>query len=281
MRGTVFSIEEFSVYDGPGIRTTVFLKGCPLRCTWCHNPEGQERSPQIVRSPNGCIGCGRCEKAAITQNGRLQFTEESVKACPMHLLRVCGEEIESDDLCKRLLKNKIILSRGGGVTFSGGEPLTQSEFLLECLARLQGELHTAVQTCGYTDGETFEKVLRQADYFLYDLKLADDTLHRKYTGVSNERILENFSRLVKSQKPFTLRVPLIPTVTDSEENITAIAELLARHGVSYVELLPYNRMAGGKYKMLLREYTPRFDESVAVSLREEIFDRYQIQTKVL
>ncbi len=282
MKGIVFSIEEFSVYDGPGIRTSVFLKGCPLRCTWCHNPEGQERAVQIVRSPNGCIGCNECIKsAAKNADGSLSFTEEGIKKCPMHLLRVCGEEFESDALCEKLLKNQRILNTGGGVTFSGGEPLTQSEFLFECMEKLKGKLHLAIQTCGYCREETFSEAIARSDYFLYDLKLIDDEMHKRYTGVSNERILKNFSVLAKSGVPFTVRVPLIPTVTDTEENICAIAELLRQHEVDYAELLPYNKMAGGKYKMVLREYQPHFDEQRAAEVRQDVFDRYNIKTKIL
>ena len=148
MQGTVFSIEEFSVYDGPGIRTTVFLKGCPLRCGWCHNPEGQNFEAEIVRNPNGCIGCNACIDSADKKNGRLVFTDQSIKSCPMGLLRVCGEKIDSVDLSEKLLKNAKMLI-DGGVTFSGGEPLSQSEFLFECLKLLKGKMHTAIQTSGF------------------------------------------------------------------------------------------------------------------------------------
>ena len=282
LKGTVFSIEEFSVYDGPGIRTSVFLKGCPLRCTWCHNPEGQELGPQIVRSPNGCIGCNECVRTAQRDaNGVLSFTDEGIKKCPMHLLRVCGEELECDALCERLLKNQKILNMGGGVTFSGGEPLMQSEFLFACMERLKGKLHLAIQTSGFCAEEVFFRALMLADYFLYDLKLIDNGMHRCYTGVSNECILKNFSALAKSGVPFTARVPLIPTVTDTKENLGAIAEVLSSHGIHYVELLPYNKMAGGKYKMVLLEYRPRFDESIPVQSGEEIFSAYGIETKIL
>jgi pyruvate formate lyase activating enzyme len=214
-------------------------------------------------------------------NGVLSFTEEGIKKCPMHLLRVCGEDLECDALCEKLLKNQRILNMGGGVTFSGGEPLMQHEFLFACMHRLKGKLHLAIQTSGFSSESVFSRALALSDYFLYDLKLIDDGMHRRYTGVSNERILRNFSALAKSGVPFTVRVPLIPTVTDTEENIEAIAKLLQSHGVPYVELLPYNKMAGGKYKMVLREYRPCFDESVPVQTGEEIFSRYGIETKIL
>ncbi len=281
MSGTIFSIEEFSVYDGPGIRTSIFLKGCPLRCTWCHNPEGQSATPEIVRSQNGCIGCKNCEKHALRDGDSLIFTSESIKSCPRSLLRECGEKINSEALCERILKNEKILKMGGGVTFSGGEPLTQGEFLCECLSVLRGRLHTAVQTSGFAKKELFEKVLGLADYFLFDIKIIDSALHKKYTGVTNEAIIENFISLAKSGKDFVVRTPLIPTVTDTEENIGAIAALLYDNGVKYVELLPYNKMAGGKYAMLGRRYEVDFDESKEVSPHIEIFRKYGINAKIL
>ena len=280
MQGTIFSIEEFSVYDGPGIRTTVFLKGCPLRCSWCHNPEGQRAEPEIVRSPNGCLLCGRCEAAANRTAAGTVFTEDSIRACPRGLLRVCGQTLDSHELCEQIRKNRRML-QGGGVTFSGGEPLSQHAFLCAALAELQGDLHTAVQTSGYATADVFARVLELADYFLYDLKLADDATHQRYTGVSNRRILANFASLAASGKPFTVRIPLIPGVTDTTENLSAIARLLQDSGVFSVELLPYNRMAGGKYKMLLRTYDPQFDEAVAVDPHAEIFAKHGVNVTIL
>ena len=281
MTGTVFSIEEFSVYDGPGIRTTVFLKGCPLRCSWCHNPEGQEKSSEIVRSPNGCISCGKCEEHAVNFDGRTKYTKESILNCPKNLLRICGEEYEPDTLCRKLLKNEQILKNGGGITFSGGEPFMQSDFLFECLTLLKGKLHTAIQTSGYCSKDTFEQALTLSDYFLFDIKLVNTLEHIKHTGVSNSHILENFLFLAKSGKNFTVRIPLIPTVTDTEKNISDIAKLLKNHGIQQAELLPYNKMAGGKYAMTGRKYSPLFDETVEVTPRTEIFSRFGIKTKIL
>ena len=280
MKGTVFSIEEFSVYDGPGIRTTVFLKGCPLKCRWCHNPEGQNPEPEIVRSPNGCINCGNCTKSSITENQRRYFSEDSIKNCPRNLLRVCGDILDSEELCEEIFKNKDML-QDGGVTFSGGEPLWQSEFLAECLTYLKGKIHTAVQTSGYADENTFLNILDLADYFLYDIKLLDNEKHIKYTGASNEKILKNYLSLAKSGVDFITRIPLIPTVNDTEENIRATAELLVKNSVTHLEILPYNKMAGSKYKMLLRRYTPNFDEQKAVDIHKEIFDEYGIKIKIM
>lgn len=271
MEGRIFSIEEFSVYDGPGIRTSVFLKGCPLRCSWCHNPEGQRTCREYLRNPNGCLECGAC----LAEGGKL--TEESIGRCPKGLIRACGEDWEAGALCRKLLKNKELLD---GVTFSGGEPLMQYDFLIECLKLLKGEVHTAVQTSGYCAPEIFKEVLAEADYFLYDLKLMDEERHRRYTGVSNKRILQNFDALVKSGKGFTVRVPLIPGVIDTEENLTAVAEHLQKYKINYLELLPYNKMAGGKYKAAGRVFAPDYDETVESNPRLVIFKARGIQAKL-
>lgn len=273
MDGTVFSIEEFSVYDGPGIRSTVFLKGCPLRCSWCHNPEGQEAEPKILRSPNGCIGCGSCEKYA-DENG---YTEKSMLSCPRQLLRLCGVSYKPQTLCDKLLKNRCLLD---GVTFSGGEPLQQSTFLLECLKLLDGQLHRAVQTSGFAAPGVFAQVVRNTDYMLFDLKIIDEQAHKYHTGQSNQPILQNFEALVQSGLEFVPRVPLIPGVTDTEQNLTAIARLLKDHGIGYVELLPYNTMAGSKYKLAGKSFNPTFDPKVPCQTKEELFNRFDIKVKV-
>ncbi|MBQ9098614.1 MAG: glycyl-radical enzyme activating protein [Clostridia bacterium] len=281
MKGRIFSIEEFATFDGPGIRMTVFLKGCPLRCSWCHNPESQQMGVEYARSPNGCLGCGRClQEAEITADGTKRLTAASVEACPRSLVRRCGEDLEVGELCDRILDNAAILRmNGGGVTFSGGEPLLQSDFLLACLAALQGRIHTAIQTCGYAEGEIFTKALEHCDYMLYDLKLMSPTLHRQFCRADNAKILQNYRTLAASGKPFVTRIPLIPGVTDTVENLSAIAAFVRAQGVSYVELLPYNRMAGSKYAGLLRPFSPGFDEDRPVELHTEIFEKYGIRAK--
>jgi len=178
MKGNVFSIEEFSVFDGPGIRTTVFLKGCPLKCSWCHNPEGQNFDTEIIKTPNGCIGCGNCLKTSIIKDDVSILTEESIKKCPQNLIKFCGEIYESKDLFQKLLKNKRILQNGGGVTFSGGEPFVQKDFLFEMLSKLKNNLHTAIQTSGYCDEKVFGESLKLANYFLFDIKLANEDMHK-------------------------------------------------------------------------------------------------------
>jgi pyruvate formate lyase activating enzyme len=167
------------------------------------------------------------------------------------------------------------------VTFSGGEPTASPEFLLECLSLFEGKIHRAVQTCGFCSPEIFADVLANCDYMLFDIKLTDDEKHKKYTGVSNEIILQNFRTLAASGKEFVIRVPLIPTVNDTEENIRQTAELLRDNGIDYVELLPYNKMAGGKYLMLGRTYETDFDGSVEPAVRTELWNDYGIEVKVL
>ena len=279
---TVFSIEEFTTYDGPGIRTSVFIKGCPLSCVWCHNPEGQNPCPEFMRGNNGCIGCGACVKYSREVNGEKVLTQESANACPKSLIKVCGVEYTPQGLVKKLEPMlKILNLNDGGITFSGGEPLFNPDFLLECLTLLKGKTHRAIQTTGYVDSATFRKVLAECDFVLYDLKFIASDRHERYCGVSNEQILSNYEILARSGVPFITRVPLIPSVNDTVENLTETAKLLNRLGVKNIELLPYNKLAGSKYGSLLRKYNPDFDEQQAPQPREEIFNDYGITARIL
>ncbi len=271
--GRIFSIEEFSTFDGPGIRMTVFLKGCPLKCAWCHNPEGQNVNTEYYRSPNGCLNCDNC-----LINGKL--TKESINACKRNLVRAFGEDISSDELTEKILKNAKVLSmNGGGVTFSGGEPTMQHEFLLDCLKQLKGKVHTCIQTTGFT--KKFKDFLPLADMFLYDIKLIDNDEHKKYCKQDNTIILENYKLLALSSVPFITRVALIPGITDTQKNLTDIALFLKEHGVNYVELLPYNNLAGAKYKGLLREYTLTPDLTASCKNPIELFNKFNITAKMI
>ncbi len=282
MRGTVFSIEEFSTFDGPGIRTTVFMKGCPLSCSWCHNPEGQSFSPQFVKSPNGCLNCGACERFVEIVDGKRELTEKSAKACPRNLIRLSGDGYEVEELCARLNKNAVIFnSSGGGVTFSGGEPLSQADFVFACADALKGKINLAIQTCGFANHDIFKKALEKFDYFLYDLKIFDGDLHKKYCGVDNAVIKENYVRLKKSGKPFVTRLPLIPTVTDTKENKLNLARFLSENEVDYIEVLPYNKLAGSKYALTMRTYEPDFDETKEVDLDFTPFESFGIKVKIM
>jgi len=270
--GTVFDIKQLAVYDGPGIRTTVFLKGCPLRCMWCHNPEGLSYKPQLMVSTNNCLHCGRCVEACPNHGKTCTNCGQCVRACPQGLRKICGVVWEAEELAKKLLRDADYLRReGGGVTFSGGEPTGQPEFLLEMLDRLSS-MHRAVETSGYCSGEVFSAMLARIDYVMMDLKLMDPERHRHFTGVSNEPILANLERLKASGVPFRIRIPVIPGVNDSDENFSAAADRLEGVGtLEKVELLPYHVTAGAKYEMVGRAYRPEFDEQRAPRLNTALF----------
>lgn len=264
MYGTIFDIKEFTVHDGPGSRVTVFLKGCPLRCKWCHNPEGLKVSKQLMYKENLCCHCNACKNEC--EHEECKPYGRCIHACPNGCLSIAGEDISSDELVVRLLKNADILKiLDGGVTFSGGEPLLQADFVCSVANRL-GDTHKAIQTSGYADLETYQKVVNCMDYVLQDLKLAEETEHIKYTGVSNEKILKNVEWLKKSGKKFVFRIPLIPEITDTEENLKALSQIV---GDNRVELMPYNPLAGAKYQMVDMEY-----KLSDAANREEDFTKY-------
>jgi len=250
-RAVIFDIKEFALHDGPGVRTTVFFKGCPLRCVWCHNPEGLSPKLQLMTKDARCLHCGKCGEPCSHEECR-PFGR-CIYACPEALISVCGREITGDELFDRLMKDAGFLSEsGGGITFSGGEPLLQPEFLDEMLDRLrEAGVHTAIETCGHAKPELFRKIAGKTDLVIMDLKIADAALHKKYTGVSNEWILENAAWLKASGIPHIFRTPLIPDITDTEENLAAIKAIA---GDSEHELLPYNALAGAKYPMLGEEF---------------------------
>ncbi|MBQ9774022.1 MAG: glycyl-radical enzyme activating protein [Clostridia bacterium] len=282
MTGTVFSIEEFAIHDGPGVRTTVFLKGCPLSCVWCHSPEGQGFSPEILRAPNGCLSCGACLEIGKEQTGHAELVPDSATVCPRHLIRTSGITYTPTALTEKLLKNADFLrASGGGITFSGGEPLAQPFFLGECLRLLSGKLHRALQTAGYAPRKVFRQILAHCDFVLFDLKIMDPNRHKRYCGVENGQILANYRVLAASDTPFITRVPLIPTLSDTEENLTAIAQLLREYRISRVELLPYHRFTGSKYTMTGKTYRPPFDEALPPQPHTEIFNSYGIEVHIL
>ncbi|MGH6667224.1 glycyl-radical enzyme activating protein [Bacteroides hominis] len=226
--GTIFSIEEFAIHDGPGIRTTIFLKGCPLHCAWCHNPEGISPQPQYM-------------------------IKKGVKS-------ICGYQITVEELIAIIEKNRDIyrLNRGG-ITLTGGEPLFQPDFITELLEQLP-DIHTAIETSGYANTHTFSKVISLANLILFDIKHTDPEMHRKYTGVDNTIILKNLTVLCDSGQDFILRIPLIPGVNDTRENMTAIFERIKNaQNLIRVEILRYHRTAGAKYAMIGEKYHPPFD----------------------
>lgn len=249
MNGIIFDIKEFSIYDGPGGRITVFMKGCPLRCLWCHNPEGLEMRPQILFKKNLCCHCGRCRMGCGHEE--CKSFDRCIHACSNGCIEVSGKKISSDELIFDLKKKEQILTElNGGVTFSGGEPMMQADFVCETADGL-GNIHKAIQTSGYADAETYKRVVDRFDYIMQDIKLADNDEHIKYTGVSNRKILKNIEYLKHSGKEFVFRMPVIPGITDTEHNLAAVSEIA---GDFRTELLSYNEFAGAKYEMLGRKY---------------------------
>ena len=281
MTGVVFDVQQLTVTDGPGVRTTVFFKGCPLRCQWCHNPEGLSPQPQLMVSTQRCVHCGACRQICPSPD-RCVTCGSCVAVCPLHLRRICGRVYSPEELAEELMRDRDYLTAlGGGVTFSGGEPTAQSAFLLETIGLLQG-MHCAVETCGYCSQETFQQVLRAADYLILDIKLVDPAKHRRYTGADNRLILNNLALLKQGLKPFTIRIPLIPGVNDDEENLERTAELLeGASGLERVELLPYHLTAGAKYPMVGIAYTPTFQTDRSPRRDLQPFVRRGIPCRIL
>ena len=252
MTGIVFDVKEFSLHDGPGIRTTVFLKGCPLRCVWCHNPEGLSPHAELFAA-SGCRDCGLCRRGCDHEDCRPYG--RCLHVCPQGLLRVAGRVWEDDALAEHLLSQADFLTQnGGGITLSGGEPLYQSDFCVALLSRLRGRLHCAVETSGYADADVFRRVASLCDLVLMDLKLADAEAHRRHTGVDNACILENAAWLKQSGISHLFRTPLIPGITDTPENLAAIRAIA---GDSPHQTLAYNPLAAAKYAGVGREFRYR------------------------
>jgi pyruvate formate lyase activating enzyme len=279
-KGLVFDIEEFGIYDGPGIRTVVFLKGCPLRCMWCQNPEGWHNYPERMVSSR-CIHCGTC-KRVCPHPDKCVACGTCLPYCPVNAISIAGEYLTSSELAEKILANAQLLKlNGGGVTFTGGECLTQTPFVLEVRNKLQG-IHCAIETSGYADSQTFTAMIKAMDLVMFDIKQTDPVIHRKYIGEDNIQIHENLRILMQSGVPFIIRIPLIPGVNDTDENFRMTAEWIKdAKNLMYVEMLPYNRSAGAKYKMLGLEYKPTFDEKAEPKINTAFFEKYGIKVKVM
>ena len=264
-KGIIFDVKQFSIHDGPGIRTTVFLKGCPLSCWWCHNPEGQAMKPELILRPERCIGCGAClevcEHNAISQDGERIVTDrerctacgDCVQVCYAEARELVGRAVTVAEVMDEIERDTAFYDQsGGGVTFSGGEPLAQPEFLRDLLRACQAQgLHTTLDTCGFAPWEALDDVRQYVDLFLYDLKLMDNARHRAFTGVSNRPILENLRRLSRTGHSIVLRVPVIPGINDDEENLRAMGAFAADlPHLERVDLLPYHRIGRDKYRRL-------------------------------
>ena len=267
--GVIYNIQRYSTHDGPGIRTTVFMKGCPLACWWCHNPEGREKTPDHSIAASRCIACGECVDACpegaalLTPEGPAVDTDHCIhcgacaEACPTEARSFIGREISVEELMIEVGKDKIFYAEsGGGITFSGGEPLMQPEFLLAGLKSCRDQcFHTVVDTSGTASWPVLEEVAAFADLLLYDLKHMDNTTHQEYVGTSNARILENLALLAESGQDVWVRLPLIPGVNDDEQNINATAVFLASLKTQYpLHLLPYHKVGSDKYRRMGKPY---------------------------
>jgi len=253
MTATVFDIQRASFVDGPGIRTTVFFKGCNLRCAWCHNPESQSAVVEMLFHENRCTKCGKCKVMCPYSFEKCIFCGRCALYCPRDAREICGKEYTVEEVMREVIKDEAIYeSSGGGVTFSGGECMLQIDFLEAVLKACKSRgIHTAVDTAGHLPFDYFERVIPFTDLFLYDVKCFDSEKHEKYTGVGNELILSNLEKLLKTGRDVWVRIPIIPTVNDSEEEMLSIKKYLLSCGYpERVELLPYHALGEHKYAAL-------------------------------
>ena len=269
-KGLIFDIKRFAIHDGPGIRTTVFFKGCPLSCWWCHNPEAIDPQPELILFESKCIACGECFKVcaqkaheARADGSRVYHREECVlcgecvEVCYAGALAMQGKEVTVEEVMGEITRDVPFYDNSnGGITLSGGEPMLQPEFALALVKQCRGEgLHVAMDTSGHVPWRVFEKVLSYVDLVLYDIKQIDDTRHQTHTGISNKLNLDNLKRVGDYGVPVEIRMPIIPGINDAPEDITRAGQFLSGiKGIIGVELLPYHGLGEPKYVRLGREY---------------------------
>lgn len=265
----MFDIKKFAIDDGPGIRTTIFLKGCSLRCWWCHNPEGQLSTPELMFRKNRCINCEECvnicsrHALSLTNTKQLSIDRRNcnlcgncTQKCPTEALTIVGKHTNVKEVMKEIDKDLTFYEESnGGITISGGEPLLQINFLNTLLKECKNKnIHTAIDTSGYTSPKAIEKIKDKADLFLYDIKTMDDKKHKKFTGASNRQILRNLKTLAQNGTDILVRIPIVPGINDNKDNITKTADFILSHNIKHVCLLPYHRAGIEKYRSLGRRY---------------------------
>ncbi|MBP6059420.1 MAG: glycyl-radical enzyme activating protein [Candidatus Saccharicenans sp.] len=273
MKGMIFDLKHYAIHDGPGIRMTVFFKGCPLHCLWCHNPEGISPHKELMLMPNRCARCGDCVRSCkfgalaqkkdgevVADRSLCTLCGDCERVCQREAIALVGREMTVEDIIAEVEKDRIFFDQsGGGVTLTGGEPLFQPELAEALIDRLhQIGIHVALDTSGYAPQETFLRLAGKSDLVLFDLKLMDDSQHKEFTGVSNQLILSNLKALDKTGKPIWIRFPLIPGVNDSQENLKAMADfLLELKSVKMLNVLPYHK--GGVEKVRRLDQGDRFE----------------------
>lgn len=282
--GLIFNIQKFSVHDGPGIRTTVFFKGCPLKCWWCHNVESQSFGKDPMLRHDLCTGCGacveNCPQWAIGLEGGKAVTDmqacvrcgQCVVYCPQTGRSICGKSMSAEEILREVAKDKVFYEQsGGGVTLSGGEPLAQIDLLVALLqgCREQG-FHATVDTSGYAPWDHFERIVGLTDLFLYDVKLMDEQAHRRFTGVSNRLILDNLRNLAAQTGEILIRFPVIPGINDDEANLAATRDFLETIRFRTIHLLPYHGMGRGKASQLGLAYRMEGTEAPSPERMEQI-----------
>jgi pyruvate formate lyase activating enzyme len=270
LKALIFDIKKFAIHDGPGIRTTVFFKGCPLKCWWCHNPESISPKPELVFFRNKCIGCGQCFKICpqkaheLFSDGTRKYHSQKcikcgkcVETCYAEALVMEGKKASVEEIMFELRKDiPFYENSGGGITLSGGEPMLQHRFISSLLKKCKKEeLHTALDTSGYAPWKKFEDILPNLDLVLYDIKQIDDSKHILYTGVTNKLILKNLVRISNYGVPVEIRMPIIPGINDEKESILKVAKFLEKNkNLNKVKLLPYHKLGISKYSRLNKDY---------------------------
>lgn len=259
MKGLLMDVKRMAVHDGPGLRTTLFLKGCPLSCIWCHNPEGQSFRSEAAFFADKCIGCGRCKEACpqhMESRDKCTACGQCAAACPVGARKLYGREVSVEEALKIALEDRIFYGSTGGVTLSGGEPLMQIDFAEALLRELSAQdIHTAIDTCGHAPWSAYERTLPYCSLYLFDVKHVDSDKHRQATGEGNELILDNLRRLSGCGAHIQIRIPLIPDFNDDDENIRRTGEFLRDIRPEKIKLLPYHDMAHVKYRAIGKKDT--------------------------